>query len=151
MRAASRSQSRMVGQTWGPAVARPEPGRHKGGRNQDGGPNRTVDSEIDRGPARPGVGTDGGANDEEEYVQGKTNELNVANEVAGGDEMARTSKGDVGFMLGVNTTGAREGEDRWEGGSAIRETIASIGTDDWLLRVKRGIQQSEMVCQGQVN
>ena len=143
-------------------MARPELGHHKGKEprwRSEHTVEGTADSEIGEdvyterhpeGPARPGVGTDGGAKDEEEYV-GKTNELNVASEVAGEDETARTSEGDVGFVLGVSTTGARAGEDRSEGCSAMRETMASIGTDDWLLRVKRGIQQSEMVFQGQVS
>ena len=102
------------------------------------------------GPDWPGVGTDGGAKYEEEYV-GKTYELKVASDVDGGEETAWTNEGDVGFVLGVNTTGSREGEDRSEGGSAMRETMASIGTDDWLLRVRRGIQRSEMLLQGRVS
>ena len=102
------------------------------------------------GPAWPGVGIDGGTKYEEEYM-GKTNELKVASDVAGGEEMAWTSEGDVGFVLGVNTTGSREGKARSEGGSAMRETLASIGTDYWLLRVRRGIQRSEMLLQGRVS
>ena len=66
------------------------------------------------GPDWPGVGTDGGAKYEEEYV-GKTYELKVTSDVAGGDETAQTSEGDVGFVLGLNTTGSREGEARSEG------------------------------------
>ena len=74
----------------------------------------TPNSTHAEGPARQRVGTDGGAKNEEEYV-GKTNELNVASEVAGGDKTAETSEGDVGFVLGLNTTGSREGEARSEG------------------------------------
>ena len=33
----------------------------------------------------------------------------------------------------------------------MNEMMASIGTDDWLLQVKRGIQQSEMMFQCQVS
>ena len=72
------------------------------------------------GPAWPSVGSDGGLQNEEEYV-GNTNEVSVASEVAGEDEMARTSEGDV------TTTGAREGEDRSEGGSAMMRRWLRLG------------------------
>ena len=67
---------------------------------------------------------------------GRTNELNVACEVACEDETARMSEGDVGPVLVVNTTE----EDGSKGGSAMRETMVSIGTNDWLFQVRRGIQ-----------
>ena len=103
----------------------------------------TPNSTHAEGPARQRVGTDGGAKNEEEYV-GKTNELNVASEVAGGDKTAETSEGDVGFLLCVITTGAREGEDRSESIQRFNgEGDDGVDWDRRLPRVKRGIQQSE--------
>ena len=56
----------------------------------------------------------------------RTNELNVACEVACENETPRMSAGDVGSVLVVNTTE----EDGSKGGLAMRETMVSIGTND---------------------